>query len=119
VTRFQKAANDLHADWQTALVRDRHRRDQSVWAGIATLNGLPATMTIRRSQGSARRVRERMSRLLRLPRYLLCRYLKGSRPGLSADGDRDTYAKVAFAKLYDRKTPITAAEILNDRMVPF
>ena len=28
-------------------------------------------------------------------------------------------AKVAFAKLYDRKTPITAAEILNDRVVPF
>src|SRR6186713_1606426 len=31
----------------------------------------------------------------------------------------DTYAKVAFAKLYDRKTPITAAEILNDRVVSF
>src|SRR3974377_2318522 len=31
----------------------------------------------------------------------------------------DTYAKVGFAKLYDRKTPITAAEILNDRVVPF
>ncbi len=31
----------------------------------------------------------------------------------------DTYAKVAFAKPYDRKTPITAAEILNDRVVPF
>jgi len=31
----------------------------------------------------------------------------------------DTYATVAFAKLYDRKTPITAAEILNDRVVPF
>src|SRR5262249_9655890 len=30
----------------------------------------------------------------------------------------DTYAKVVFAKLYDRKTPITAAEILNDRVVP-
>src|SRR6266487_5867021 len=28
----------------------------------------------------------------------------------------DTYAKVAFAKLYDRKTPITAAELLNDRL---
>ena len=25
----------------------------------------------------------------------------------------DTYAKVAFAKLYDRKTPITAAEICS------
>src|SRR6187401_3773160 len=31
----------------------------------------------------------------------------------------DTYSKVAFAKLYDRKTPITAAEILNDRVLPF
>ena len=31
----------------------------------------------------------------------------------------DTYAKVAFAKLYDRKTPITAAELLNDRVLPF
>ena len=31
----------------------------------------------------------------------------------------DTYAKVAFAKLYDRKTPITAADLLNDRVVPF
>src|SRR5215471_8747368 len=30
----------------------------------------------------------------------------------------DTYAKVAFAKLYDRKTPITAADLLNDRVIP-
>jgi hypothetical protein len=31
----------------------------------------------------------------------------------------DTYTKVAFAKLYDRKTLITAADLLNDRVVPF
>jgi hypothetical protein len=31
----------------------------------------------------------------------------------------DTYTKVAFAKLYDRKIPITAADLLNDRVVPF
>lgn len=31
----------------------------------------------------------------------------------------DTYAKVAFAKLYDRKTPITAADLLNDRVLAF
>src|SRR6516164_2612094 len=30
----------------------------------------------------------------------------------------DTYAKVACAKLYDRKTPITAADLLNDRVLP-
>ncbi len=29
----------------------------------------------------------------------------------------DTYSKVVFAKLYDRKTPITAADLLNDRVV--
>jgi hypothetical protein len=27
----------------------------------------------------------------------------------------DTYSKVTFVKLYDRKTPITAADLLNDR----
>jgi transposase InsO family protein len=31
----------------------------------------------------------------------------------------DTYAKVAFAKLYDRKIPLTAADLLNDRVLPF
>jgi hypothetical protein len=29
------------------------------------------------------------------------------------------YSKVAFAKLYDRKTPITSADLLNDRVLPF
>jgi transposase InsO family protein len=31
----------------------------------------------------------------------------------------DTYAKLGFAKLYDRKTPLTAADLLNDRVIPF
>ena len=31
----------------------------------------------------------------------------------------DTYAKVAFAKLYTTKTPITAADLLNDKVLPF
>lgn len=31
----------------------------------------------------------------------------------------DTYAKVAFCKLYQQKTPITAADLLNDRVMPF
>lgn len=30
----------------------------------------------------------------------------------------DTYSKVAFAKLYTTKTPITAADILNDKVLP-
>ena len=31
----------------------------------------------------------------------------------------DTCSKVGFAKLYDTKMPITAADMLNDRMLPF
>jgi len=31
----------------------------------------------------------------------------------------DTYSKVGFAKLYTRKTPLTAADVLNDRVIPF
>ena len=31
----------------------------------------------------------------------------------------DTYCKVAHAKLYTTKTPITAADLLNDRVLPF
>jgi transposase InsO family protein len=31
----------------------------------------------------------------------------------------DTYSRVAFAKLYDRKNALVAAEMLNDKVVPF
>lgn len=31
----------------------------------------------------------------------------------------DTYSKVAFAKLYKTKTPITSADLLNDKVLPF
>ena len=31
----------------------------------------------------------------------------------------DTYSKFAFAKLYTTKTPITAADTLNDKVLPF
>jgi hypothetical protein len=31
----------------------------------------------------------------------------------------DTYSKFAFAKLYTTKTPITAADLLHDRVLPF
>lgn len=31
----------------------------------------------------------------------------------------DTYSKVGFAKLYDRKNALVAADLLNDRVIPF
>jgi hypothetical protein len=32
---------------------------------------------------------------------------------------QETFRDTTFAKLYDRKTPITAADLLNDRVLPF
>jgi len=31
----------------------------------------------------------------------------------------DTFSSVAFAKLYEKKTPVTAADCLNDKVLPF
>src|ERR1700722_7365844 len=31
----------------------------------------------------------------------------------------DTYSRVAFAELYDRKNALVAADMLNDRVLPF
>lgn len=31
----------------------------------------------------------------------------------------DTYSKIGFAKLYDRKNALVAADMLNDRVIPF
>ena len=58
------------------------------------------------------------SRLSRRAGHPLCRQMR-------ADGRIyqqtfiDTYAKVVFAKLYERKTLITAAETVNDQVLPF
>ena len=68
-------------------------------------------------QGSAWRVRERMPGLLRGAGHLLRRHVKGV-GRIYQQTFLDTYAKVAFAKLYDRKTPLAAADLLNDRVVP-
>ena len=69
-------------------------------------------------EGSPRRVRERMSRLLWCAGYLLRRQYEGV-GRIYQQTFVDTYAKLAFAKLYDRKTPITAADLINDRVLPF
>ena len=60
-----------------------------------------------------------MPRVLRRPGHLLRRRAQGCRARIYQQAFVDTYAKVGFAKLYDRKTPLTAADLLNDRVIPF
>ena len=60
-------------------------------------------------EGGPWRVRERASRLLRRPGHVRCRQSEGGRR-VYQQTFIDTYSKVACAKLYDRKTPITAAD---------
>jgi hypothetical protein len=83
-------------------------------APISITRGRAASREGQDRLGGPRRVRERMSRLLRRPGHFLCRQHEGRGPHLSTDLDR--YLRKGCAKLYDRKTPITAAEILNDRV---
>lgn len=58
------------------------------------------------------------------PGYLLAQdtfyvgYLKGA-GRIYQQTVLDTYSSVAFGKLYTAKVPITAADILNDRVMPF
>ena len=59
-----------------------------------------------------------MSGVLRRPRHLLRRDAKGV-GRISQQTFIDTYAKVGFAKLYLDKTPVTAADLLTDRVLPF
>ena len=49
-------------------------------------------------------------------------YLVGNIKGIGSIYQQtfiDTYSRVAFVKLYINKTAITAADILNDRIIPF
>ena len=59
-----------------------------------------------------------MPGLLRRSRYVLCADVKGV-GRIYQQTFVDTYSKVATAKLYTEKTPITAADLLNDRVLPF
>jgi len=46
-----------------------------------------------------------------------CGEIETAHPGYL--GSQDTYSKIAFAKLYVTKTPITAADMLNDKVLPY
>ena len=51
--------------------------------------------------------------------HLLCRHPEGGVGRIYQQSYVDPYSKVAQAKLYTTKTPITAADLLNDRVLPF
>lgn len=58
------------------------------------------------------------------PGYLGCQdtYYVGNIKGVGRIYQQtfiDTYTRVAFAKIYDRKNAITAADLLNDKVLPF
>ena len=58
------------------------------------------------------------------PGYLICQdtYYVGTIKGVGRIYQQtviDSYSKVAFAKLYDRKNALVAAEMLNDQVVPW
>jgi hypothetical protein len=84
---------------------------------ILTENQIAALEKAKSGQGSPRRVRHRVALAIAAPRTYV-----GTLKGVGRIYQQtfvDTYCKVAFAKLYDRKTPITAADLLKDWVIPF
>ena len=69
-------------------------------------------------QGSARGVRERVPGLLRRAGHLLRRDVEGRGPDLPADVHRHVQ-QGGLREALRSKTPLTAADLLNDRVVPF
>src|SRR5579863_4656764 len=69
-------------------------------------------------QGGPRRVYLRMPGLPRRPGHLLCRDLEGRRTRLPADLRRHL-RRGRLRQALRPKDPLTAADLLNDRVIPF
>ena len=100
------------ADWELAnIVADAASRQLPVEIG-ATPALLLGPLTVEppfRARGVGRALLERAIAEAKAQQHRLILLV----------GDEPYYAKVGFAKLYDEKTAITAAEMLNDRVLPF
>ena len=70
-------------------------------------------------EGGPRRVRERMSRLLRRPGHLLCRQHEGRGPHLSADLHRYLHQGGLRQALRPQDANHRGGDFLNDRVLPF
>ena len=84
-------------------------------------SALPSRMRSVEEQ-AAECLRQRMDGEIRdtaAPGHLLRRNAQGRRAHLPADLRRHLRQGRGFAKLYDRKNSLTAADLLNDRMIPF
>ncbi|EKR99732.1 hypothetical protein LEP1GSC125_2954 [Leptospira mayottensis 200901122] len=63
-------------------------------------------------------IETKTSRILGMPRYVLRGHNQGRRKDLP-ENFIDSYSKVAMAKLYDRKNALVAADMLNDKVIPW
>jgi len=98
-----RIANDLRTDPETTKTRPK----------------APETQGGRGRQGTPKRVRQRMPGAVATPRDTFHVTIIKNVGRSHRQSVVDTWPKVALAGLHDRRTPIRAADLLTDRVVPF
>ena len=107
----------LPSDWVCATICAQGARSQYGAGGLCSHRTPSLALGKAKTEEFTASSRAK-SRLSRRAGHPLCRQMKGV-GRIYQQTFIDTYAKVVFARLYERKTLITAAEIVNDQVLPF
>ncbi len=111
--------------WVRNNLENFKKRLQALEASMAADGGLILTEAQVRALEKSKADKEAHGEIeTEHPGYLLAQdtYYVGTLKGVGRIYQQtviDTYSKNAFAKLYDRKNALTAADMLNDQVIPF
>ena len=132
----QRVANELRKDgmfispggvrsvWQRHDLETFHKRLKALEAKVAQ-EGIVLTESQLQALEKGKEEKEAVGEIeTEHPGYLIAQdsFYVGNMKGVGRIYQQtviDTYSKVAFAKLYDRKNALIAADMLNDRVIPF
>ena len=124
IIRPRNPDGEVRADLeQVVQLQEWLKREWLTYPAMVMEGGLPNYFTINgKAYPATDKIEMRVGQTMKL-RFIGTNNNRTAHPRLTkhvrASPYFYTYSKVAFAKLYDRKTRLTAADLMNDRVVPF